>query len=439
MSANLALDPRQWARPSDDGRGRWTIGGLLAFLLVLGVLLATFGWLVGPFDLMTFLHAGRQVLEGHSPYDQVTSQVFESGHAFVYPTFVAWAFAPLASLPLHAAVVLYLATSVGAIVMGCALLGRPGVFPAALILTCSTTIIGLQMGTVNALLFLGVAAGWHYRRANPVICGVIIGIVAATKVFLLPLLMWPLMTRRYGTTAAGALSFAAVFGAGAALGPMSPLRYLALLSTLQGNEAIHSWSLSALLDGLGLAGFGTTASSALLVVACALALWIRRRRLTDGQILGMLVLCCLLVSPIVWSSYLLLVAVPLLLTTPGNLALAGATIVSWVIVTPDGARPFRVAVGVALALVVSYLATRPRVSNMWVAIKALPVRRCVYLLGVAAGITIVFILLPGAARSPFPTLVAMSVVAGAAVRSKRGPWSTQPVDDGLAIVVQNRQ
>ena len=44
------------------GEDRWTLGGVLALLLVVAALFVVFGWLVGPFDFLTFLDAGRRVL-----------------------------------------------------------------------------------------------------------------------------------------------------------------------------------------------------------------------------------------------------------------------------------------------------------------------------------------------------------------------------------------
>jgi ABC-type phosphate transport system permease subunit len=51
----------------------WTPRSALAFAAVLAVLLLTFGWLIGTFDLHAFLQAARTVRGGHSPYAQVQS------------------------------------------------------------------------------------------------------------------------------------------------------------------------------------------------------------------------------------------------------------------------------------------------------------------------------------------------------------------------------
>lgn len=340
------------------GQHRWSIGGVLILLAVLGVLLVAFGWLLGPFDLLTFLRAGQRILDGNNPYVSVSSGVFQAGHAFVYPTFVAWALAPLALLPQGLAEVLYIGGSAGAIVLACSLLGRTGVFPAALVLLSSTTIVGLQMGTVNAYLFLGLACAWRYRTSRPVVSGIVLGLVAAVKLFLFPILAWPLLARRYSTAAAGAMTFVLLFGASAIFGPVGIVSYLHLLSKLQGNEASQSWSLTSLFESIGLGSFAAQAVSILIAAGILVALRIRSTRLSEGQLMGMVVVCCLLVSPIVWSSYLLLLAVPVLLATADNRALAITALASWAVVTPDVSTPARTAVGIGLTVVVGYLAVR---------------------------------------------------------------------------------
>ena len=71
----------------------------------------------GPFDLLTFLHAGRKIVDGTTPYSPITSSTFTSGHAFVYPAFVAWLFAPLSLLSAHSAILLFAAFSAAAVIV----------------------------------------------------------------------------------------------------------------------------------------------------------------------------------------------------------------------------------------------------------------------------------------------------------------------------------
>ena len=383
---------------------------------VAAVVALTFGHLLGPFDLHTFLQAGQQVLRGHSPYPSVDSAVFRSGHAFVYPLFVAWSFAPLAAFPRHMAEILYAIGSVLAIVLSSRLLGRRDFIAAALLLSCSTTITGLQMGTVNAFLLLGVAAAWHWRRSHPVLSGIALGITATAKLFLLPVLLWPFLRKRLTTGLSATATVVVLVAAGGLVGTESPSRYLHLLSQLQANEQVSSWSLSSFFQGLSLTRTGASVAAVAVVAGCLLILWRRRAVVADGPLLGAVVGCSLLMSPIVWSSYLLLLAVPLLLVTRDDLALAVAAPVSWLIVTPDAASWPRVVVGVATALIASYLVLRPHLG----VVAGLLRRRSWKWLLVPAGVALVLsaLLLPGRARGPLPALAAMGAIVATCAASR---------------------
>jgi alpha-1,2-mannosyltransferase len=313
----------------------------------------TFGRLLPPFDLLVFLHAGRQVLNGANPYEPVASAAFVTGHAFVYPYFIAWLFVPFALLPTHLATIAYSALSVASIVVGCHLLSGRAIKASVILLMCSTTIIGLQMGTLNALLLLGLAAAWRYR-SRPWLSGVLVGMLALAKLFLVPMIVWLVLSRRYRSAAVASGVVVSMLVAGWAMGPIDAKRYMSLLSTLRGNEAAHSWSLTSLLQNLGLSG-GAAQLAAFAAGAAVLAasLALRRFGADETAVYCAAVLASLLISPIVWSSYLVLLAVPLLVGGAPDSAMIAFAVASWLLVTPDAASPVRVGVGAAIALVIA--------------------------------------------------------------------------------------
>ena len=398
--------------------------GVVALVAVLGV---TFGHLLDPFDFLTFLHAGGDVLHGRIPYDSPSSPVFRSGHAFVYPLYVAWLFAPLAALPRWSAEAVYAVASVAAIVVSCRLLGRRGFAAAGLVLVCSTTIVGLQMGTVNAFLLLGLACAWRWRDTRPLLAGVILGATATAKLFLLPALLWPVLRRRYGQAAAAAGSVAGLMLLSAALGPFSPLQYLEMMSKLDAREQVQSWSLSSLLQGLGAGRSWAGALAVLIAAAWLLGIWSQRRWLADGQMLAAVVLCSLLVSPILWSSYLLLLVVPLMLVPPDDRLLALFALGSWAIVTPDAASPIRVVVGALVAAAVVAITMRPPIhrglevtlARLGAGRRRAVVRRALAAGGATAAFALVMWAVPGPARSPVPAVAAIVVVAVYCLRPAR--------------------
>lgn len=412
--------------------------GCRAALEALGLAaLAGLVWVVflrplGPQDLQDFTRAARSVLAGRDPYLPLHSAAFRTGHAFVYPYLVAWLYAPLGALGPVAAKVAYAVISLAAIVASCRALGHRGFLPAALVILSSTTIIGLQMGTINALLLIGLAVAWRWRD-RVLVVGVAVGLVAVTKLFLVPLILWLVISRRYRATLAAGLTFVVVLVGGWTLGPLGPLDYVRMLVVLQAHESSHSWALVSLIRGLGLAARPAQAAAALVVGGLLAAAAVACRRGGAETIaFAAAVVASLLLSPIVWSSYVLILVAPLLAAATGELALAAYTAVSWVMVIPDGAGAGAIAVGAALvgmlaaAAVLAFRARRARQGAPWV--PELPPLGWVAALAVVAE----------AGRTAFPatlghmpaTVIGLGVVAFAWQRSKWAPGTTPIAPSG---------
>ncbi|WP_052711128.1 glycosyltransferase 87 family protein [Pseudofrankia sp. DC12] len=323
------------------------------------------------FDIDVFLRAGAAVEAGRDPYPSPGSPAVSSGFAFVYPYLVAIPFVPLAWLPRAGAEGLFIGLSVLAVLAGCRLAGARRWQAYALVLVASCTITGLQMGTLNALLFAGLAALWRLRD-RPVAAGLLAALLVYSKLFLAPLPLWLLLTGRWRATAAAAGALVALFGVGQAVSPMGLTAYSGMLDALARAEAPDGLSLTGLLMnaglGLGAATWAARALAATLIAGCWLA--VRRRRTPpasavpapdagqDRLLFTATVAAALLASPIVWSHYLLLLAVPLLVVEGGERtgALAVATAVSWLLVTPHLSTPPEIAVS---AVVVALLVAAP--------------------------------------------------------------------------------
>jgi len=267
------------------------------------------GW-----DFRAFYDGARAYLHGASPYPNDSLAALADKQNFVYPAPTALLFAPLALLPYAAALALWVVLSVVAIALALLVLGvRDWRCFGALMLT-SPAEHSLRLGTLNPLLLLLLALLWRYRdHVAP--AAVLAAAVVLSKVFLAPLLLWLVCTRRFRAAAlATALSVVMCLLAWLPLGVSTMLSYPALLQTLAGYEQTFSYSLISLLVGFGFAsttaiGLAWTAAAALLGVAYA-------RRSDDQLVFRLALAASFLVCPIVWGHYFLLLAVPLALRWP---------------------------------------------------------------------------------------------------------------------------
>jgi Glycosyltransferase family 87 len=282
-----------------------------------------------PVDFHIFWTAGHRYLEGHSPYGHSLS------HAFVYPPPAALLFAPVAWLPYHVAAGVFLAVSLGAVVGALWLLGvRDRRLYAAAFLS-PAVLTALTVGTITPLLMLGLAAVWRFRNHRGV--AVPVAVLIVLKLFLWPVLVWLLVTRRQrAALEAVALSLALTVVSWAWVGFADIGRYPSILDQLVGAEGAKSYALaSGQIGELVLAG------------AVVVSLWMGRR-LGERRLFALAIVGAVLASPIVWLHYFALLAVVL--------AVLEAPLVYWLIpallwVTPlqqTGGETWRVLVATAV-------------------------------------------------------------------------------------------
>ncbi|MCW3019765.1 MAG: hypothetical protein JWN10_2073, partial [Solirubrobacterales bacterium] len=167
--------------------------GLAAIVIAIVELLLP---LTPSYDLDVFLRAGYEAIHRGHVYPTPGSPAIYSGSSFVYPYFVVWPFAALADLSPAVSTMLFFSLCTCA-VLAASFLGA-GRDPWAAILTlCSAfTITGLQLGSLSPLLFVGAVFLWHLR-GRPRAFALLAAPVIACKLFLAPLLLWPLLAHRY--------------------------------------------------------------------------------------------------------------------------------------------------------------------------------------------------------------------------------------------------
>jgi len=267
-------------------------------------------------DFGAFWLAARAVLHGHSPYAPLAtlppfpSRGFEP---FGYPAVAAFQLAPFAVLPYLGAKVLFLAVNLGALVLALRLLGVRDWRCYSVAFVSAPVVESLATGTLSILLLLGVAAAWRYRE-RAVVVGVLVAAVATAKLFLWPLWFWLVRTRRHrGAAVAAAVSVAAVVGCWAAIGFAGLHDYPERLGRLTRLYGPHSYSAYALERVLG-AGHGHAVEATYLLGVVVLLLAFCLVADDRGSLVAMLGVS-FVATPIFWPHYLVLLLVPVALTS----------------------------------------------------------------------------------------------------------------------------
>jgi hypothetical protein len=260
-----------------------------------------------PADLHIFWLAGRAYLHGHSPYPSPAA-VGHQGDLFVYPAAMAALFASIAWLPLWAATVIWTVGAALAIIAALWLLGVRDSRCYAIAVVSYPVASSVTVGTLTPFLLLAVAAVWRWRDdprgAIPAACFLLV-----SKLFLWPLAVWLIATRRYATAA-----WSVALGVTVSLAAWAPIRlqglstYPTLVHRFIVVEGPASYQPVWLLPG------STTLPTTILAglsVAAATGLILATPRLGDWISFQWAVGLALLVSPVLWAHYFLLL-LPLL-------------------------------------------------------------------------------------------------------------------------------
>lgn len=280
------------------------------------------GWWVPP-DGGIFIVAGGKVLAGESPYLDASAIGDNVGANFgyVYPPLLAIAISPLSLLPGPAAAMLWSLVLVACVVGALWLLGVSDWRCYLVAVLWPFNRVALDWGRIDPLLVLLVAAAWRFRD-KPWSAATSTGAAIATKLFLWPMVFWLLVT---GRRRAAALSVVMTFGLilipWAAIGFADLLQYPALLRKVSGQE-YDSFSVNALARALGSDG-GFAKAVVVGIGAALLAFSVRcarnpdwTRREQDRRSLTVILAASLVLSPVVWSNYFVLLLVPVALARP---------------------------------------------------------------------------------------------------------------------------
>jgi hypothetical protein len=242
---------------------------------------------------------GRHVLDGNSPYDpeypgRALSEGLDCCLQALYPAPTHVLFAPLSWLPFDAAMLVFTALAASSLVGGLWMLGMRSAAAFGLVLLLPPVFHGIKLGSVMPFLVLGSALCWRWRD-RPYLAGVAVAATAVLKVFLWPLWLWLLFTRRYRAAVISAIATVAMLAAGwAVLGFEHLLDYPRLLMNLSELEQNQGYSLVR---------FGGES----LAIAAFVALLVAGHRSFPVMIAAALAL-----TPVVWLQTLVILLVPIM-------------------------------------------------------------------------------------------------------------------------------
>lgn len=345
--------------------------GALPLLLVCVFIAANWNKSTFLFDFRGDLYeAGHAIVHGHNPYHaaylarQAASKragehVATDFAVAVYPAPALVSFVPFTLLPYRAAGIVYALLSVCAVLAGLRLLDVQDWRCYGAAFLSWPVLHGLLLGALTPLLVLGVAALWRWRDHvwRPAVA---LAAIVTAKLFLWPLGVWLIGTRRYRTLiSAVAITLAVVVAGWAVIGFDGLADYPRMLGSLsfieEGVGVSPVAGLLALGVGSSLARIVAVALALLLLAAAARAPETGRERRT----FGIAVIAALIASPIVWPHYLALVLVPIALLSPRLSALWFVPLVAYIApVAQTTGRAWAVLPYYAIVAVVAFAALR---------------------------------------------------------------------------------
>ena len=303
-------------------RGKWLLKvglfGIAPVLLSIDliVIAATSRGFAGDFRMELYPEA-KLVVRGVNPFPPADASF--AYHSLIWPVPAALAVSPLTLIPAGAAAAAFAFTMVAALLGSLWLLGVRdwraygfvGIWPA--------TVSGFQAGNITPLLALLLALAWKYRHRT-LVPGIAIGAAIALKIFLWPMIIWLVATRRWAAAGAAAGSTCLVFVSVLPfIGVREYVRLMAHLGEWFGPQGFGPIGfLSQTGAPLGLAQvLGYSVGLATLLVAW----WRRSFQLTLAA--------SLLISPIVWLHYFTLLLVPIALRSRSLGWLWAAPLTMW--------------------------------------------------------------------------------------------------------------
>jgi hypothetical protein len=217
---------------------------------------------------------------------------------------------PFALLPLAAAQAIWVALSVVAVGGTLYLLGIRDWRVYGIVFVWPAIWSGLGNGTATLLMVFACGLLWRFR-SRPYAAGALVALLVVFKLYLWPLAIWLLATRRVRAAVCSFLATgAAVLAGWAAIGFEGFTGYLQLLNRLTALVADESYSPYALVRSLGVGVDGSRLAAVLIGGALLLGVATAAHRERGDELAFMLAITAsLALTPIDWPNYFALLIV----------------------------------------------------------------------------------------------------------------------------------
>jgi hypothetical protein len=290
----------------------------LAEVVVFGVLpLLVLGYVFGQilfadlavYAVFPYTVAADAILHWQSPYPALDDPDFLRGAGYVYPPLTAIVSTPLTLVSLEVAEVVVMVVLIAVAGATLAVVGVRDWRCYGVVFLWPPVLSAIQTGNITLVMALAAALVWRFRdrgRAS----GISLGLSLAAKLYLWPLGVWMLATRRYRAAIWSAVvAVTALTVTWAAIGFRGLVDYPSLLRRLSDME--DEWGFSVFSVALDL-GVGESGARALWL-ACAIAVLafavLLGRRGEERGAFVLAVAAAIAFSPIVWLHYFALLLV----------------------------------------------------------------------------------------------------------------------------------
>lgn len=251
---------------------------------------------------------GRAVLDGENPLRP------DGLDGTVYPPAATLTTLPFALVPYELGVLVWLALLLAAVPLALWLSGVRDWRCVVLAFGSPPVVVGLAYANSSLLLLLAVAGLWRARE-RPWLAGALLGMTIAGKLFLWPLLLWLLLTRRH--TAAVSTGLLAVVVSAAAFGVVGFGLVDDFVEVTRENAArYHGSGVSVAAFAATLGASVTLATSIGIGVAAVLLVTAWWWKNDDVACFTLCLVAALAMTPVMWAHYYALLLVPLALTSP---------------------------------------------------------------------------------------------------------------------------